>query len=46
MVLSVLLDLSVQASGQVTKNGTFGLWPHTLFLVTPLEAHMDKFNNT
>ena len=46
MVLSVLSDLSVQASGRVTKNSTQGRRPSLLFLVTRPEVRTDKFDNT
>ena len=46
MVLSVLLDLSVQASGLVTKNSVRGQRPSVLFLVMRPEVSTDKFDNT
>ena len=44
--LHVLSDLSVLACGRVTKNSTRGRRPSGLFLVTPLQARMDKSDNT
>ena len=46
MVLSVLSDLSVRVSGQVTKNSAGDQRPSVLFIVTRPEASTNKSDNT
>ena len=46
MVPSVLSDLSVRTSGQITENRAQGRRPSALFLVTRSGVSTNKSNNT
>ena len=40
----VALDLSLRACGWVARNTLLGIQPHAIFLVTPLQAHTNKYD--